>query len=1285
MGKKCEGGDEEVKVMLLGLTESCLDWEEVVGRAGKLAQVDRETHSVFEGGWMRGGRRLREWRGGMETLGAGGRWRGEWRMGCFCLWLVVLIGSGLFGGGLAVGDIPAVLEVNFETENTGGCASGIAVDIGEAFGDRFGHLRYGWLLADSNLPVNAKMNTRNLAASLDESCVARTFIHMQYGDCCMDKPLAGVTKDVVWKIEVPNGMYRVTAVCGDPSNVEAIYSITVNGVSVIPPQAPTTQKPEVRGSNIITVTTEELTLSAQDDGVNTKLSYVKIEKVAISAAADNTCVPFPSAFSGQAISTLPCEAIKVDAPYIINYGVEVPPNGLVDKNGVSTGFTMYIASSYVLQAYDPSLLEVRDGSLKMSTTEGRLNKNLNTQINALGCGLPLPDFDLKVFSKFIIPSDVENKYERACMYVAVSDRDNVKVCYAGTQRGETVFVHYEREDKKVYRKYRLIKLDETREIAFWFELYPLLDEIKIFFQIGTADPVEYMTVYEGTDLFNKDAAGTDFTVGTRSFAGVFVSHAFSEKTLVYDLKEFKVEKLDRKGDTVNFDSVDFDTAYIPGLSYPTSLIYGPDSKLYVGMADGKLARVELDHNTNMVISRSVFEPIGTRLLLGVAVDPESTPENMIIWLCHSDASQSDGSANSGMITKVTGPNLDIVEDVITGLPRAIANHAPNSLKFGPDGRLFIAVGGNTAGGTPNDDLVSDFGFRPEQCLSAALLVADVKAPGFNGACSPSQDPNEMDATGIADECDYQNMCDVQIYASGTRNPYDFYFYNGHLYMTDNGLGGRGTFPHLPDDYLPGDPCHGPIFGDDIPAHDPKNRDDILIDVVEGGFYGHPNPTRRECVYYGANPTKDVDFLIPRSPISEGKSWSLQMTRYPVGTNPDPRYKPAMFSLGRSHSANGIIVYESNAFCGHLRGEILTTFYSQEDQVLRVTLSQDGTSVVNDETLVKTTEDTGATERLHNPLAITQDPHGNIYIAEFFAGRVRILDPIGTECSVRLETSESSSSGPAGLHHIGSASFKNSIFSFGGLRDGAATDEVHMFDIYHKRWTVLEKLPTKLSGGSAVHVGEGSILVVGGRDVNDSPMSSVYEFDAKTKSVREMVDMPGARSGATVARVGEKVYVMGGVDEYGVPTSTVFVLDLRTSVWMEEKTMLEVRQGAVSSVVEDILYVCGGFGQNGGELCSCESFEGQSWTPIPSMKTGRAHAGMVSVDGKLIVKGGELASGNITDAVEEFDPSSGEWRELSNMSVGHSAGAVLRVGTAIYSIGGKSQGGKSFDGEIFYYK
>jgi glucose/arabinose dehydrogenase len=181
-----------------------------------------------------------------------------------------------------------------------------------------------------------------------------------------------------------------------------------------------------------------------------------------------------------------------------------------------------------------------------------------------------------------------------------------------------------------------------------------------------------------------------------------------------------------------------------------------------------------------VVADQVITTLGSRLTLGIEIDPLSTASNVILWVSHSSPSLDNGVADSSTVSRLSGTGFTTRTDVITGLPRAIANHAINAIHFGPDGKLYIAQGGNTGAGAPNT-ANTEFGTREEQPLSAAILVADVRAAGFDGSCH-----NATDMYGPP-------PCDVKTYATGLRNAYDFVFHsNGSLYAPDNGLGVAGS-------------------------------------------------------------------------------------------------------------------------------------------------------------------------------------------------------------------------------------------------------------------------------------------------------------------------------------------------------------------------------------------------------------------------------------------------------------------------------------------------------------
>ena len=444
------------------------------------------------------------------------------------------------------------------------------------------------------------------------------------------------------------------------------------------------------------------------------------------------------------------------------------------------------------------------------------------------------------------------------------------------------------------------------------------------------------------EFFSFDAAGIDPEIGTRSFAGLFATNRYSSKSLTYWFDSFSIAST---GTGTPTGQITFSRVSHP-VSYPTNMVWGPDNRLYVTEMYGNIHALTYDSNLNVIQDQKITSLVtanGKRLTLGITVDPASTPGNVILWVSSSSPSTSVGQLNSGMITRLSGPGFATAQNVITGLPRAISNHAPNSLHFGSDGRLYVAIGGNTGTGAPADE-PNEFGDRPEQWLSAAIVVADVNAANFDGSCAP---------TGIYDPA----PCSVVTYATGLRNAYDFVFHsNGHMYATDNGLGVTGAYPPTPQP-----PCFG--VGDATEwnhgGDNPGTQPDLLHLIEEGKYYGHPNPARSQCVFRMA-----VTSMPRRCPTTcrPLRLWAITC--------------PPMAS--RSTRARQSVA----------RGSLLIANYSLGQSITQVTLSDGGLSVLSTKTLVS---------GLAGPLAITTNPGGDIFVSELNSNAVTALRYAGPAC------------------------------------------------------------------------------------------------------------------------------------------------------------------------------------------------------------------------------------------------------------------------------------------------
>ncbi len=289
----------------------------------------------------------------------------------------------------------------------------------------------------------------------------------------------------------------------------------------------------------------------------------------------------------------------------------------------------------------------------------------------------------------------------------------------------------------------------------------------------------------------------------------------------------------------------------------TSLMYGPDGRLYVAEYPGTIKIFTIQRNgvddyvvtsvesllgvtdiVNHDDDGTVNNGVNNRETTGLTV--VGTAANPIIYVTSSDFRIGAGSGggggdlgldtNSGIVTRFTwnGSSWDVV-DIVRGLPRSEENHATNGLEFlkinGTD-HLIVASGGNTNAGAPSTNFVHTC----EYALSSSILALNldmlngmtIKTDG-NGRkyiydLPTVDDPTRNNVNGITDPntagYDGVDVNDpfggndglnqakvvsggaVQILAPGFRNSYDLVVTDsGALYVTSNGANvGWGGLP-----------------------------------------------------------------------------------------------------------------------------------------------------------------------------------------------------------------------------------------------------------------------------------------------------------------------------------------------------------------------------------------------------------------------------------------------------------------------------------------------------------
>ena len=113
---------------------------------------------------------------------------------------------------------------------------------------------------------------------------------------------------------------------------------------------------------------------------------------------------------------------------------------------------------------------------------------------------------------------------------------------------------------------------------------------------------------------------------------------------------------------------------------------------------------------------------------------------------------------------------------------------------------------------------------------------------------------------------------------------------------------------------------------------------VMVRIVRGKYYGHPNPSRNEWVLLGGNPTSDAD------------PWEVDAL--PVGTQPEKNFDPTLLirdlEKDKGPSADGVCEWTD---AGPLKGRLLFCFYTATRGIHTYKVSQDGRSVDDPQPLV----------------------------------------------------------------------------------------------------------------------------------------------------------------------------------------------------------------------------------------------------------------------------------------------------------------------------------------------
>jgi glucose/arabinose dehydrogenase len=215
----------------------------------------------------------------------------------------------------------------------------------------------------------------------------------------------------------------------------------------------------------------------------------------------------------------------------------------------------------------------------------------------------------------------------------------------------------------------------------------------------------------------------------------------------------------------------FSETQISGLSSPTAMDFAPDGRLFVCLQGGQLRVIKNGALLATPFLTVATDATGERGLLGIAFDPNFQTNNFLyVYYTVPSAPQHNRVSRFTANGDVVVPGSETIILELDNLTDA-TNHNGGAIHFGPDGKLYVAVGENAT--ASNSQMLNN-------------LLGKMLRINSNGTI-PTDNPFLANTTG-------KNQA---IWALGLRNPFTFGFLPGSTRMFINDVG-QSTFEEIND-------------------------------------------------------------------------------------------------------------------------------------------------------------------------------------------------------------------------------------------------------------------------------------------------------------------------------------------------------------------------------------------------------------------------------------------------------------------------------------------------------
>ena len=228
------------------------------------------------------------------------------------------------------------------------------------------------------------------------------------------------------------------------------------------------------------------------------------------------------------------------------------------------------------------------------------------------------------------------------------------------------------------------------------------------------------------------------------------------------------------------------------------------------------------------------------------------------------------------------------------------------------------------------------------------------------------------------------------------------------------------------------------------------------------------------------------------------------------------------------------------------------------------------------------------------------------------------------------------------------------------------------------WRQLCSLLQPRCNGASCATPKGDLISAGGYVTGGTFVSSVEIYESRKRASRLLPPMPHGVYGGRACCLGDKLLVVGGQSCEGIKAlDTLLIYSFSTGEWRQGPAMRDARRFPAVCVLPEAqgggVVVSGGQSASGQPLRSVERYlpKEDRWASLPDMPAGRyAHASCLLPDGRV----GVFASHTRSRSCEALNIAAGTWTALPPMTHGRAHACAATVGGRVVVVGGTKESG-----------